>query len=90
MYAELVKENSDYYNEENLNNTDKAFLYGVSCINNAIPDMLPEFIASICDKENEENIDKALLESFLEHIDKKISEFQSEFIVTMIENYEKA
>ncbi|MBQ2972361.1 MAG: hypothetical protein IJE16_07430 [Ruminococcus sp.] len=90
MYTELVKENSDYYSEENLNDTDKAFLYGVSCINNAIPDMLPKFIATICGEESEESIDKALLERFLEHIEENISEFQAEFIVTMIENYEKA
>ncbi len=90
MYTELIKENADYYTEENLNDIDKAFLYGVSCIKNAIPDMLPDFLTVTFEKEKPDNIDVTLLESFLDNIEEKITEFQSEFIITMIESYEKA
>ncbi len=89
MYTELVKENSDYYTEDNLNDTDKAFSYGVNCIKNAIPDMLPSFITTVYGKNEPEESTKTLLASFLEHIEETISEFQAEFIVTVIESYEK-
>lgn len=85
MYKDLINNNSDLYNESNLKETDAAFINGIKCIKNAAEDLLDSYL-----EENGIAIkDAGQLKNFVEFLEDKIEDFESEFIVTVIDSYKK-
>ena len=85
MYKTIVTENPELQNEDNLSEKDNAFLQGVICIKNVLSDMLTEYTSEA--QASDENTAEYTVEDILSYFEDKIEEFESEFIVTMIESY---
>lgn len=87
MYKTIVTENPELYNENNLCEKDNAFLQGVICIKNALSDMLTEYTSEV--QATAENLTEYTVEDILSYFEDKIEDFESEFIVTVIDSYKK-